>query len=237
MRLVCLCPLWACTENRGENKKKNPSVRETSSMGMERKPKERRKSSSTSVNKLLRKKSSFMEERMISGCPPLGGISCPPGFAGEELPRSPARRTSIRTEKNRKGCVGFNKGVLLGWRQDNGNRSNQESKFDFLATRQCLVKIDEGQQKIKIVRTNRQSNLRCSCQSIFSLCRHHPSVLHSFFSFFQVGSVGSVEWWEIPMSSFSGFLPCSEFAVAVLVTNSYIGDKYWQYLLFQGQYQ
>jgi len=37
-------------------------------------------------------------------------------------------------------CVTF-----LGWRQDNGNRSNQESKFDFLATRQCLVKIDEGQ--------------------------------------------------------------------------------------------
>jgi len=29
-------------------------------------------------------------------------------------------------------------------RQDNGNRSNQESKFDFLATRQQLVKIDEG---------------------------------------------------------------------------------------------
>jgi len=27
--------------------------------------------------------------------------------------------------------------------------SNQESKFDFLATRQCLVKIDEGQQKNK----------------------------------------------------------------------------------------
>jgi len=65
----------------------------------------------------------------------------------------------------------------LGWRQDNGNRSNQKSKFDFLATRQCLVKIDEGQQKIKIVRTNRQSNLRGSCQSIFSLCRHHPSQL------------------------------------------------------------
>jgi len=59
--------------------------------------------------------------------------------------------------------------LSLGWRQDNGNWSNQESKFDFLATRQCLVKIDEGQQKIKIVRTNRQSNLRCSCQSIFSL--------------------------------------------------------------------
>jgi len=33
----------------------------------------------------------------------------------------------------------------LGWRQDNGNRSNQKSKFDFLATRQGLGKIDEGQ--------------------------------------------------------------------------------------------
>jgi len=33
----------------------------------------------------------------------------------------------------------------------------------------------EGQQKIKIVRTNRQSNLRGSCQSIFSLCWHHPN--------------------------------------------------------------
>jgi len=62
----------------------------------------------------------------------------------------------------------------LGWRQDNGNRSNQESKFDFLATRQQLAKIDRGQQKIKIVRTNRQSNLRGSCQSILPLCRHHP---------------------------------------------------------------
>jgi len=37
------------------------------------------------------------------------------------------------------------------------------------------VKIDEGQQKIKIVRTNRQSNLLASCQSIFSLSRHHPT--------------------------------------------------------------
>jgi len=63
----------------------------------------------------------------------------------------------------------------FGWRQDNGNRSNQESKFDFLATRQRLLKIYEGQQKIKIVRTNQQSNLGASCQSIFSLCRHHPT--------------------------------------------------------------
>jgi len=63
----------------------------------------------------------------------------------------------------------------LGWRQDNGNRFNQESKFDFLATHQRLVKIDEGQRKIKIVRTNRQSNLRASCQSIFSLSENHPN--------------------------------------------------------------
>jgi len=62
----------------------------------------------------------------------------------------------------------------LGWRQDNGNKSNQESKFDFLATGNGLVKIDE-EQKIKIVLTNRQSNLLSSCQSIFSLCRHHPT--------------------------------------------------------------
>jgi len=41
----------------------------------------------------------------------------------------------------------------LGWLQDNGNRSNQESKFDFLATHECLVKIDKGQQKIKIIHT------------------------------------------------------------------------------------
>jgi len=66
-------------------------------------------------------------------------------------------------------------GEILGWCQDNGNRPNQESKFDLLATRQQLGKIDEGQQKIKIVRTNRQSNLCCSCQSIFSLSRHLPS--------------------------------------------------------------
>jgi len=29
---------------------------------------------------------------------------------------------------------------------------------------------------MKIVRTNRQSNLRGSCQSIISLCRHHPLI-------------------------------------------------------------
>jgi len=34
-------------------------------------------------------------------------------------------------------------GPIIGWRQDNGNWSNQELKFDFLATRQCLVKIDK----------------------------------------------------------------------------------------------
>jgi hypothetical protein len=42
----------------------------------------------------------------------------------------------------------FLKDIPLGWRQDNENRSNQESKFDFLATHQCLVQIDEGQQKM-----------------------------------------------------------------------------------------
>jgi len=79
------------------------------------------------------------------------------------------------TEISLFGFSDFRPGKSLGWRQDNGNRSNQESKFDFLATPKRLVKIGEGQQKIKIVRTNRQSNLRGSCQSIFSLCRHHPS--------------------------------------------------------------
>jgi len=66
-------------------------------------------------------------------------------------------------------------GFTVGWRQDNRNSSDQESKFDFLATRQQLGKIDRGQQKIKIVRTNQQSNLGGFCQSIFSLCWHHPS--------------------------------------------------------------
>jgi len=37
------------------------------------------------------------------------------------------------------------------------------------------MRVAPGQQKIKIVRTNRQSNLRGSCQSIFSLSRHHPT--------------------------------------------------------------
>jgi len=36
----------------------------------------------------------------------------------------------------------------LGWRQDNRNRSNQESKFDFPATRQQLGKMNGGQQVI-----------------------------------------------------------------------------------------
>jgi len=36
------------------------------------------------------------------------------------------------------------------------------------------VKIGEGQQKIKIVRSNQQSNLRGSCQSNFSLPRAPP---------------------------------------------------------------
>jgi len=57
--------------------------------------------------------------------------------------------------QNRPGESDFFGGEKIGWRQDNGNRTNQKSKFDFLATHQSLVKIDEGQQKIKIVRTNR----------------------------------------------------------------------------------
>jgi len=69
------------------------------------------------------------------------------------------------------------------WRQDNGNRSNQESKFDFLATHQRLVKIDEGQQKRKIVCPNQQSNLRGSCPSNFSHCWH----LHSKKAIFNLG--------------------------------------------------
>jgi hypothetical protein len=35
-----------------------------------------------------------------------------------------------------------------------------------------------GQQKIKIVHTSWQSNLRGSCQSLFSLFWHHPSFKH-----------------------------------------------------------
>jgi len=91
------------------------------------------------------------------------------------------------SEPLKEAVVGF-VGGLVGWRQDNRNRSNQESKFDFLATRQRLVKIGEGQQKIKIVRTNRQSNLQASCQSILSLCRHpnngHPSLSFYCIPFF-----------------------------------------------------
>jgi len=80
----------------------------------------------------------------------------------------------------------------LRWCQDNRNRSNQESKFDFLATRQQLGKIDGGQQKIKIIRTNWQSNLRGSCQSIFSLCRHHPMSTQLFPSSLQKFQISRV---------------------------------------------
>jgi len=69
--------------------------------------------------------------------------------------------------------VGFSL-PYIGLCQENGNWSNQESKFDFVSTCQRLVKIDKGQQKIKIVCTNQQSNLLASCESIFSLCQHHP---------------------------------------------------------------
>jgi len=51
---------------------------------------------------------------------------------GEELPHLVKRPT-----------------LLLGWRQDNGNRSNQESKFDFLATHQCLVNLTRDNKKEK----------------------------------------------------------------------------------------
>jgi len=35
-------------------------------------------------------------------------------------------------------------GPFIGWCSHyNGNRFNQKSKFDFLATHQCLVKIDK----------------------------------------------------------------------------------------------
>jgi len=76
-------------------------------------------------------------------------------------------------------------------------QSNQESKFDFLATPQQLVKIDEGQQKIKIVRTNRQSNLRGSTNqfspsagtTLFDFLRRlrlsrHRSLFHFDFNSF-----------------------------------------------------
>jgi len=59
--------------------------------------------------------------------------------------------------------------------------SNFDSWLDHtLATHQCVVKIDEGQ---KMVHTNQQSNLRGSCQSIFSLCQHHPQVLPTWINF------------------------------------------------------
>jgi len=74
------------------------------------------------------------------------------------------------------------RGTIVNFRSENdckdsGNRSNQESKFDFLATRMILFFVVPHQfSKIKIVRTNGQPNLRGSCQSIFSLSRHHPCV-------------------------------------------------------------
>jgi len=51
------------------------------------------------------------------------------------------------------------------------------------------VKNGEGQQKIKIVRTNRQSNLQSSCQSIFSLCRHHPTLRECLKTFGRFGHI------------------------------------------------
>jgi len=49
-------------------------------------------------------------------------------------------------------------------------RANQESKFDFLATRQGLVKIDEGQQKEK---SSAPTDGLPANQ--FSPSQHHPS--------------------------------------------------------------
>jgi len=71
--------------------------------------------------------------------------------------------------------------ILIGWCQDNGNRANQESKFDFVATRQCLMKIEEGQQKIKIIRTNRQSNLRGFLPFNFHPRREPTVFIHPVF--------------------------------------------------------
>jgi len=92
-----------------------------------------------------------------------------------------ARKSNFDSELDQFPLSWHHPRLLLGRRQDNRNRPNQESKFDFLATHQCLVKIGEGQQKIKIVRSNQQSNLWGSCQSIFSLPQHHPRLLHVKF--------------------------------------------------------
>jgi len=89
----------------------------------------------------------------------------------------------------------------VGWRQDNRNGPNQESKFDFLATCQCLMKIDKGQQKIKIVCTNRQSNLWGSCQSTFSLCQHHPTLGVQLVLF---PSLPSVFWYNLNSDHYFG---------------------------------
>jgi len=58
--------------------------------------------------------------------------------------------------------------------------------WSFLSVGSDRSNGDEGQQKIKIVRTNRQSNLPSSCQSIFSLSWHHPSnkLMFLLFLFF-----------------------------------------------------
>jgi len=107
------------------------------------------------------------ERKRIGAARPLTRHGRPLAFGS----RHSSTKESYRKEKKKieNLCCG------LGWCQDNGNWSNSESKFDFLATRQQLVEIGEEQQKIKIVRTNQQSNLRGSCQSNFSLPRHLPS--------------------------------------------------------------
>jgi len=41
-------------------------------------------------------------------------------------------------------------------------RSNQESKFDFVTTHQCVVKIDEAQQKITFCGQSDEAIFACS---------------------------------------------------------------------------
>jgi len=65
-----------------------------------------------------------------------------------------------RSCENRRGTT---KNKLIG-------RKNK-LRIYLLYTHQGLVKIDKEQQKIKIVRTNQQSSLLGSCQSIFSLSK------------------------------------------------------------------
>jgi len=75
---------------------------------------------------------------------------------------------------------------MVGWPQDNGNGSNQKSKFDFLSTCQQLVRDNKKkncplQPTIKFTFRKKTIRRPClgtsigSCKSIFSLCWHHPN--------------------------------------------------------------